>query len=186
MHATAWVCDPVTTGHMLYRDERQIQYSGFVYASPREQYVFMQLFRPTSWRNSYKNEAAFCEDHRNNVLLRFKLVFMTFKSQNDWTCGTLTSTRPIVVLPPLKNAIDLALKNFTIYVWHYIDILRPRNCVLELEVPLVVFQLFVKGITAQINSVLVVALCRTYLSCHIMYQACLDLYIPPQPPIGPL
>jgi hypothetical protein len=63
-----------------------------------------------------KMKLHFCEDHRNNVLLRFKLVFMTFKSQNDWTCGTLTSTRPIVVLPPLKNAIDLALKNFTIYV----------------------------------------------------------------------
>ena len=44
----ALVCDSVTTGHMLYRDERQIQYSGFVYASQREQCVFMQLFRPTT------------------------------------------------------------------------------------------------------------------------------------------
>jgi hypothetical protein len=52
-------CAHPPLGHMLYRDERQIQYSGVMYVSPREQCVFTQLFRPTSQRNSYKNEAAF-------------------------------------------------------------------------------------------------------------------------------
>ena len=75
MHASARVCDPVTTGHMLYRDEHKIQYSGVMFVSPCKQCVFMQLFRPTSRRNSYTNEAAFCDDHRNNVLLGLKFVF---------------------------------------------------------------------------------------------------------------
>ena len=37
--------DPVTTGHILYRDECQIQYSGVMYVSPHEQGVFAQLLR---------------------------------------------------------------------------------------------------------------------------------------------
>ena len=41
----ALVCDHVTTCHMLYIDKPQIQYSGVMYVSPREQCVFMQLFR---------------------------------------------------------------------------------------------------------------------------------------------
>ena len=57
--ASAQVCNPVTTGHILNRDEHKIQYSGVMHASPHEQCVFAQLFCPTSQRNSYKNEAAF-------------------------------------------------------------------------------------------------------------------------------
>ena len=33
MRASARVCDPVTTCHMLYPDERPIQYSGVMYVS---------------------------------------------------------------------------------------------------------------------------------------------------------
>ena len=30
-----------------------------------------------------KMKLLFCDDHRNNVLLQLKFVFMTFESQND-------------------------------------------------------------------------------------------------------
>jgi hypothetical protein len=90
--ASEIMCDPVTTGHMLYGDKHQIQYSGVMYVNPYEQCVFMQLFHPTSQKNSYKNEAAFCDDHRNNVLLQLQFVSMIFLSQNDGICGTPTLT----------------------------------------------------------------------------------------------
>jgi hypothetical protein len=108
--ASGWVYDPVTTSHMLYRDERPIQYSGVMYVSPHKQRVLVQIFCPTSWRNSYKNEVVFCEDRRSNVLLWLKFVFMTFESQNDRICGTPTSTGLIIILPPLQNGINSALK----------------------------------------------------------------------------
>ena len=60
-----------------------------------------------------KMKLLFCDDRRNNVLLRLKFVFMTFESQNDCICGTPTVTRPIIILPPLQNGIDLALTNLT-------------------------------------------------------------------------
>ena len=41
---------------MLYLDQRPIQYSGLMYVFPCDQIVFMELFWPTSWRNSYKHE----------------------------------------------------------------------------------------------------------------------------------
>ena len=58
-----------------------------------------------------KMKLLFCDDHRNNVLLRLKFVFMTFESQNDCICGTPTLIRPKIILPLLQNGIDLALKN---------------------------------------------------------------------------
>ena len=62
-----------------------------------------------------KMKLLFCDDHRNNVLLRLKFVLMTVESQNDCICSTPTSIRPKIILPPLQNGIDSALKNFT---WH--------------------------------------------------------------------
>jgi hypothetical protein len=60
-----------------------------------------------------KMKLLFCDDRRNYVLLRLKFVFMTFESRNDCICGTPTSTRPIIILPPLQNGIESALKNLT-------------------------------------------------------------------------
>jgi hypothetical protein len=66
-----------------------------------------------------KMKLPFCGDHRNNVLLRLKFVLMTFEFQNDCIRGTSTSTQPIIILPPMQNGINLALKNLT---WHAADL----------------------------------------------------------------
>ena len=62
-----------------------------------------------------KMKLLFCDDRRNNVLLRLKLVCMTSESQNDCTCSTPTLTRSIIILSPLQNGINLALEDLT---WH--------------------------------------------------------------------
>jgi hypothetical protein len=61
-----------------------------------------------------KMKLLFCDDRRNNVLLRLKFVLVTFKSQNDCICGTPTSIRPKIILPPLQNDFDSTLNNFTV------------------------------------------------------------------------
>jgi hypothetical protein len=76
---------------MLYQDGHPIQSSRVMHVSPHEQRVFVQLFCLTSQRNHTKMKLFICADCRNNVLLRLKFAFMTFKSQNDCMCGTSTS-----------------------------------------------------------------------------------------------
>ena len=65
-----------------------------------------------------KMNLLFCEDHRNNLLPRFNF-FMTFESQHDWICSTPPLTWPIIILIPLQNGIDSALKSLT---WHAPDL----------------------------------------------------------------
>ncbi len=60
-----------------------------------------------------KMKLLFCDDHRNNLLLQLKFVFMPFESQNDCICGTPTLTQTIIILSTLQNVIDLSLKDLT-------------------------------------------------------------------------
>ena len=96
------------------------------------------------------------------MLLQLKFVFMTFKIRNDCICGTPTSTQPIIILPSLQNGIDSVLKNLTdmLPTWHLHTTShnRTRTYVLPTmtsSTTIIVFQSVLKGITAQIHSVLV-------------------------------
>ena len=101
-----------------------------------------------------KMKLLFCDDHRNNVLLGLKFVFMTFKSQNDCICGTPTSPPSHPTnnnTPPFAKWCQFGTQKFNmtccqlvIYVRRHIDVLGPTYCLPQLAVPLVVFQSFVK------------------------------------------
>ncbi len=91
-----------------------IQWS-FVYISTRTVCICAVIPPYFTKELIQKMKLLFCDDCRNNVLLQLKFVFMTFESQNDCIRGTPTSIQPKIILPPLQNGIDSALKNLTLH-----------------------------------------------------------------------